>query len=715
MKPVNTTLSQVLPYNNLKEKIAKLLSKVKRSAAKAIACFALLFSFTHAEQVSEPLIILGETSQDHQKDSSDLLQLLRRQSKSQTKKIELLEQELISTKEKLKQIKSDLMVKGYSTEKVLKDRISQLEQILTEAQHSLSSAKLQLQEKAQQLALKKQELEQTISSFSDSSARLHEKIQQQELDLKRESEQLARQGQLEDANKNTISSLQKDNESLDRKLQEALPLIQTLHSQISYFQLTIDQVKKDKIKWKEIAAENETHASAAHSYATSLEERFEREGKKARAAVKSLQSALLNSQRKGNFLGGSLFDILTRLKYIELKVNDLEKTLFFAEEKARNQNEEAEYLFSSLQEEKMRHQNELQSRSQNYEEYINGLETKIAEVENQAIEAENLIIDLQEMLAAKTNASKRQEELISKLHEKSEASSLLAFQNKTYTAENYTLKNQVLKAREAQGFFGTYVKTKQEIRTQMNKALEKHYEVVSLEKESLEESVYQLERALSAEKIEKEQIADLAKQLVDEVQGLQRQISDQEEQKMSLEALLGEMEEQHRQNKQELNILQKMLYEAADNKEITLEEKEQLARQLQKLEQEAGQIEEANASLQKKIEELTPDIYQKEQTIKIVQDEMEKLQEKTELQQKKSDDLLKKLEEISSDKDELDEENHKLKEQLSILEREKEWLGMRIADYLSETEAYKATVDLQEKTIEQLERSLEKERKAKES
>lgn len=349
------------------------------------------------ERAGSPLTLLSDEIDDlgdnRTEDDMEFIKILQEQRLAQNKKIKILRKELESTKSRLEMLKSDLMVKGYSAEKVLKNRIQSLEDELLKIKDETSNLTSAIVSKEEALETKKHELHAATTIFMETSSRLNEQLRNAENQIVAINHQLtiANERLLEkDAELQIAHSWQEDLSHAETKIKEMQKHLERAES------LYRQEKNKADLLTEALQEHSFTRRELENKYAE-LEKTLEQEKVEALYLVEALESNIQNLEHKEDQVNSSIYDLTVRLHQVELKGADLKKDLLSAKKNYIAENEKQTSLHQNLTQ-------ELKEKDSLSKEYLTTFQISILNLEDQ-LEAAKMRIRELEALKEKADSA----------------------------------------------------------------------------------------------------------------------------------------------------------------------------------------------------------------------------------------------------------------------------------------------------------------------
>lgn len=387
----NKPLSSANPTKNRKT----LLRVINGLALTLIASVGVLLPISPAkaekprtEKAGSPLTLLSDEIDDlgenHKDDDIEFIKILQEQRLAQNKKIKILRKELESTKSRLEMLKSDLMVKGYSAEKVLKNRIQSLEDELIKIKDETSHLTSAIVSKEEALETKKHELQAATTIFMETSSRLNEQLRNAENQIVAINHQLTianERLQEKDAELEIAHSWQEDLSHAETKIKEMQKHLERAES------LYLQEKNKANLLTEALQEHSFTRRELENKYAE-LEKTLEAEKVEALYLVEALESNIQNLEHKEDKVNSAIYDLTVRLHQVELKGADLKKDLLSAKKNYIAENEKQTSLHKNLTQ-------ELKEKDSLSKEYLTTFQISILNLEDQLEAAKMKIRELE--------------------------------------------------------------------------------------------------------------------------------------------------------------------------------------------------------------------------------------------------------------------------------------------------------------------------------
>lgn len=232
-----------------------------------------------------------------------VIQFLNMQKQTQTKRIEVLKNELDETKARLDHIKNDLMIKGSTKEKMFNERMQNLEQRVKDSDAHIAALESALDERSKALEDKRQELENLSMTFSKTNNHLGETLERTKAALMQEIEQakatLA-------AEREQFEKERAEAAEVERQLNETNSIINQLQSDLN---TTHSRLEQESTKTRELQAALE---KTQQQYQLAMEDQpvIAARLQTSQQQIDQLQSELQNAQAR-------LWEETTRAKDLE--------------------------------------------------------------------------------------------------------------------------------------------------------------------------------------------------------------------------------------------------------------------------------------------------------------------------------------------------------------------------------------------------------------
>lgn len=670
-------------FTHLLKSGKKLISTVSKLAAILITGLSLITPLASHENSTFTLLSdsSGSFSPD-QDDDESLLTLLKRERLEQAKKVQILKNELSSTRERLEQVKADLMVRGYSTERVLKQKVEALEASLDKSQKEASALSIELKAKQEALDLKRKELENATTVFLDNIKRQSDELEQYDESLKGEK---AKSRTLTHELSTLKATLDEKQELLDRmtvfekEVRQGALKIAALEETLQNTYKSLLTERDDNQSLKGVyQSEKETREDLEKEIAV-LKEKLAAENHYAESLVEALEKLSEKQKSEASQLGGALFDLTVRLYQEELQGEILKEKLAAAHLSLKDMDEEKSYLERKIEWEQ-------QTAVASHQDQLTDLENQLVMAKKRVEELETLnneMISSHHLVQTEEEKNQQIEELEKRLYKaESNAADL---EDSLYQANTLSSTEHELLMDDLEEHKKALEETKVQIEKltqELKEQTDSHYEKDELLKKS-EEHTLELNQKLSemeqnfstlysfiAEKdagLESLRTIAMAQETdyFEKFDALFNQLEHESQEKESLRQSLEELENAKVDNEHRIQALELKLEQALRNQENEQEESQNMMARLSAAEARALWLEQKHQEL-----------------LASYDDAANRLNEET----KYKESLREELDFLSQDKNTLSQKEISLKNELNDLLQKQEEQELKAKQTLGELE-----------------------------